>query len=244
MIYFLIPVFNESDNIEELARSINALNVEEEKFYVFVDDKSTDTTIEKIKMFFRENKFHIIEKIENKGPGDSFNLGFEWILQQSKNSNDIIITLEGDNTSDIKLLPEMLAISKLGYSLVLASVYAQGGGFDKTSWFRKLVSAMANIIMRFIFDIKVITLSSFYRVYHVSLIKQIKLKFPQIISEPGFICMIEILVKSIRLNAKIIEVPMVLHSQKRKGKSKMKVIKTSLKYMVFIFKSRKIKPIK
>lgn len=244
MIYFLIPVFNEAENIDELVHSLNTVIDDEEKFFVFVDDKSTDATVEKIKKCFSEKSMQIIAKTENKGPGDSFNLGFEWILQHSKNNDDRIVTLEGDNTSDIKLLPDMLTISRLGYTLVLASVYAQGGGFDKTSWFRKLVSAIANILMRFVFDIKVLTLSSFYRVYHVKLIREIKLKFPEIIAEPGFICMIEILVKAIRLKARIIEVPMVLHSQKRKGKSKMKVIKTTLKYIAFVFKSRSIKPVK
>ena len=56
--------------------------------------------------------------------------------------NDKVVTVEGDNTSDLEILPVMLANSKMGFGLVLASVYAQGGGFDKTSAFRKIISFM------------------------------------------------------------------------------------------------------
>ncbi|MEJ0055048.1 MAG: hypothetical protein WDN75_04975 [Bacteroidota bacterium] len=58
------------------------------------------------------------------------------------------------------------------------------------------------------------------------------------ISEPGFISMIEILVKSIKANASIIEVPMTLYSGQRKGKSKMKLIKTSMSYLKFLLKKK------
>ena len=75
-----------------------------------------------------------------------------------------------------------------------------------------------------------------YRVYRVSLLKQIKEKFKNIITEPGFICMLEILVRSIHCGAKIIEVPMQLHSSKRIGPSNMKVQKTTFHYIRFLAK--------
>ena len=234
-IYFLIPTYNESSNIELLAQNIQSVLPKYDKHYIFVDDCSTDSTIEVIKNQFSTNQLTIIEKEKNAGPGDSFNLGFEWILQHSRSpEEDIIVTLEADNTSDLSILPTMTTLSKLGYSLVLSSVYAQGGGFDKTSFFRKLISFVANMIFRMAFNVKVLTLSSFYRAYHVSLIQKIKDKNQTIIKEKGFICMLEILLKSIHCNAKIIEVPMILHSAKRKGKSKMKIFKTMKGYLRFL----------
>ena len=47
--------------------------------------------------------------------------------------------------------------------------------------------------------------------------------------------MVEILIKAIKLEAKIIEVPMLLNSENRKGKSKMKIFKTILSYLRFLF---------
>ena len=78
-------------------------------------------------------------------------------------------------------------------------------------------------------------MSSFYRVYSLDLLKRVKNKFDNIIEEKGFICMLEVLLKSIKCNAKIIEVPMVLKSDKRVGKSKMKIFKTTISYLKFLF---------
>jgi dolichol-phosphate mannosyltransferase len=235
-LFFLIPVFNESANLDLLAENLEKSLSGSEKFYLFVDDKSTDDTIRKIHTLFQSKPYYIIEKEKNQGPGDSFNLGFEWILEHSEDDRDLVITLEADNTSDIDLLPTMIGISALNYSLVLASVYAQGGGFEKSSFFRKLISFFANIFMRFIFKIKVQTLSSFYRVYEISLIRKIRQNYTSIISEKGFVCMFEILLKAVRLYASIIEVPMVLKSLNRKDKSKMKVLKTMAQYTKFVTK--------
>ena len=232
--YFLIPVFNESLNLATLAENIIPLYPNHHKFYIFVDDGSTDQTIPLLHSLFAGGNVKVIEKEANIGPGDSFNRGFEWILDHSNDDEDIIITMEGDNTSDISILPHMIKISEMGYDLVLASAYAQGGGFEKTSLIRKIISFFANMLFRAFFNIKVLTLSSFYRVYKITLIKSIKIEYNSIIREKGFICMLEILIKAIHVHAKIIEVPMMLKSDQRKGKSKMKIITNTLSYLRFL----------
>ncbi len=175
--------------------------------------------------------------VKNHGPGHAFDKGFEWIINNSVEENDVVVTMESDSTSDVNILENMLQINNLGYDLVLASVYAQGGGFDKTSFFRKLISSVANLLFRYFFNLKVLTLSSFYRVYNVSLLRKIKSEYGIIIKEKGFICMLEILLKSVNVNAKIIEVPMVLKSDLRQGKSKLKIVKTSYAYFKFLIRN-------
>lgn len=239
--YFLIPIYNESINLKTLKDNLTSVLPKEKKYFVFVDDCSSDNSIELVQKLFRSDIYKVITKEKNVGPGDSFNVGFNWILENSKIDEDLIITLEGDNTSDLSILPNMINISRIGYELVLASIYAQGGGFYQTSILRRMISFFANIIFRSIFNIKVLTLSSFYRVYHVSLIRKIKHCWPHLISEPGFISMLEILLKAITVRASIIEVPMVLKSSNREGKSKMKIFKTSISYLKFLlFTNKKI----
>lgn len=235
MIYFLIPTYNEALNIPHLYQALSSIKHPEPITYVFSDDGSTDTTQEQIKHHFKNDSFTLLGDGVNRGPGYAFNVGFEWVLKQNPAKDDLVVTIEADGTSDLSILPAMLSLQKHGFNLVLASVYAQGGGFDKTSWLRKLVSSVANLLFRFLFDLKVLTLSSFYRVYRVELLQKIKSEKEILIQEPGFICMLEILVKAIACEAKIIEVPMILHSQKRIGKSKLKLIKTSLAYFRFLF---------
>ena len=233
--YILIPVFNEERNLDLLAQRLKNSLPGTVNYFVFVDDNSTDRSVEKLKELFNESKFVVLEKKINKGPGDSFNMGFEWILENSHHPEDVIITMEADNTSDISILPDMVAISNLGYDLVLSSVYAQGGGFVKTTFFRMFASFFANLFFRSFFGIKVHTLSSFYRVYHLSLIKKLKANYNRIIDDNGFISMLEILLKSIKAGVRIIEVPMILRSDLRKDKTKMKIGKTIFSYLHFFF---------
>lgn len=237
MIYFLIPVYNEAANLNNLYRELTSWRSAEEVHFVFSDDGSKDASIKAINELFAGQSFTVLGDGINRGPGAAFSAGFEWILKNSS-SQDKVVTLEADCTSDLNILKTMLTLNSLGYDLVLSSVYAQGGGFEKTSFVRKFISAVANFMFRFLFDIKVLTLSSFYRVYSVSLLKRVQDKFGSTTTEPGFVCMLEILVRSIQCDAKVIEVPMQLHSSKRIGPSNMKVLKTTLHYFRFLVKGK------
>jgi dolichol-phosphate mannosyltransferase len=234
MNYILIPTYNESGNIENLSRELHSYIRDVNSFFVFSDDGSKDDTTGLIERFFGAEKAMVLKSPTNYGPGHAFNEGFMWILARAKD-DDLIITMEADCTSDLKILPHMIAISSLGYDLVLASVYSQGGGFEETTFIKKILSSVANLLFRFIFDLKVNTLSSFYRVYGVKKLKEANKTWPSLIEEPGFICMLEILLKLLECKAKTIEVPMVLASSKRVGKSKMKLFKTAVSYLRFLF---------
>jgi dolichol-phosphate mannosyltransferase len=237
MNYFLIPVYNESENMPALAKTLRDALPDLPKTYIFVDDGSSDDTCSVIEQLLEGTTFHLLKNPGNCGPGYSFNSGFNFILDTLKASDgDTVITLEGDNTSDPSLIPIMHLLYHQGFDLVLASPYAQGGGFDQTTFFRKLTSFSANLILRLWFDVKVLTLSSFFRLYSVPLLKKIRSEYGELIREKGFISMVEILVKAIRIQAKMIEIPMVLDSTKRKGKSKMKVFKTMMSYMRFFIR--------
>ena len=236
MIYIVIPIFNEEQNIANLYNELDVYSLEEDHYFVFSDDGSTDNTKQEIERHFPNEKTIVLGDGINRGPGAAFNVGFEWVIWNSKKDSDRVVTIEADCTSDLEILPVMLALNHLKFDLVLASVYAQGGGFDSTSFIRKFISSVANLLYRFVFDIKVQTISSFYRVYSVTLLKKIKSKYGNLIDENGFICMLEVLTKAIRCEAKIIEVPMILKSTKRLGKSKMKIIKTTMDYLKFLLK--------
>lgn len=232
MIYILVPVYNEEKNIENLFNELSEFVANKEVCFVFSDDGSVDQTIPLIMSFFADP--FILGDGVNKGPGSAFNRGFEWIIENSESDADVVVTIEADCTSDLGILNGMLALHSQGFDLILASVYAQGGGFDSSNWFRRFISLCANLLFRFFFNVKVQTVSSFYRVYGVALLRKIKLTHREIISEAGFICMLEILLKSIDVGARIREVPTILKSKKRVGDSKMNIFVTTLQYFSFL----------
>ncbi len=237
MRYLLIPTYNEEANLPGLAEDLRPYLASPDTWLVISDDGSGDRTRAMVPELFHGERVVVLGDGTNHGPGHAFATGFKWILERAKDE-DIVVTMEADRTSDIRILPDMLAIAELGYDLVLASVYAQGGGFQRTTFIRKFLSATANFIYRFVFDLKVSTLSSFYRVYRVRSLRKAAERWPDLIQESGFICMLELLIKLIRVDARVIEVPMVLASNKRIGRSRMKLMRTTLEYFRFLYRFR------
>jgi len=235
MIYFLIPVYNEEKNIPNLFEELKPYLNQEDIRIVFSDDGSKDDSTAVIRQHFPHAI--ILGNGKNHGPGFAFNCGFNWILSNSVHEDDIVVTLESDSTSDLQILPEMIAHIKMGADLVLASVYLPKGEIVNANRFRKFISIQANRWFRRFYRIKPKTLTSFYRVCSVRLLKNINQHFTTIISENGFISMLEFLLKASKLNAHIVEVPVTLNRGKRVDESKMKVVRTSLDYLKFIFKS-------
>ena len=237
MLRFLIPAYNEEGNIELLVKNTaeyaDSRNYEYE--IVIVNDGSTDNTMAILKGLQKSFPIVILDQVVNKGVGEAFNRGFRYMTDNLK-ENDIIITKEADNTSDLSILDDMISKINGGSDLVLASCYMPGGGVRGTNLYRKILSAGANILLKMATSLKgVHTFSSFYRAYRAVLIKRAgEVYNDRLIEEKGFSCMVELLLKLSRLDINITEVPMVLSGDMRKGKSKMKTVGTIAGYIKLI----------
>ena len=56
MIYFLIPMYNEEGNLELLHKNLSTAVQNEDCFYVFVDDNSSDNSVKMVEgLFASEN---------------------------------------------------------------------------------------------------------------------------------------------------------------------------------------------
>jgi dolichol-phosphate mannosyltransferase len=192
---------------------------------VVVDDHSTDGTIEVLNLYKQELDITIIRHDNNQGPGAAFKNGFSHILGLI-GDNDIVVTIEADNTSDLCVLGKMVELLNRGYDVVLANVYGTGRIVGATL-FRRFLSFWANLLMKLVFRIHgVDTFTSFFRTYRGSALKRLFAAYGEnAITEKGFTCMLEILVKFHLLDMHIGQVPMLLDSKIRIGESKMKVIR-------------------
>ena len=144
MIIFLLPTYNEERNVEKLLHNIfeYAKKMKYDYRICLVDDGSTDSTVEKAQELAGDLPIEIIMNGENMGPGAAFDNGFRSIIKDS-GDNDIIVTMEADNTSDLMILDSMVKQIKEGADLVLASCYAEGGKIEGTSLFRMMCSGDA-----------------------------------------------------------------------------------------------------
>jgi len=236
MLHVVVPAYNEAgnvlDTIEGIREKVETLGLRHRT--VVVDDGSTDATAELCRgASTAAAPVEVVAHPRNLGPGAAFRNGFLHVLE-SAHPLDVVVTLEGDRTSDPRVLLRMLhRVWEEGDDIVLASCYLYGGGIKGTNFHRMGLSHVANGLMKKTLGLSgLATLSSFYRVYQASALIALRERHGEaFIRSQGFECMVEILYRAARLGLRISEVPMVLDGSRRVGKSKMKVMKTSLAYL-------------
>jgi dolichol-phosphate mannosyltransferase len=231
MIRFVIPAYNEAENVPrllaDLAPRARALGAR----VIVVDDGSTDGTAEAVRAHAQDMHLAIVRHPVNLGLGAAINSGIRAALGEASD-DDAVVTLEADTTSNLDDLPEMLALFERGYDLVLASVYAPGGQLLGVSRHRIAMSKAVSNTFRVLGGLRDMhTLSSLYRVYRAGTLRRAAETYGYLlVREPGFAANVELLLKLYAANARIAEVPTTNDWSTRKGSSKMKLKPTALAY--------------
>ena len=236
MVYFLIPSYNDSENFENLFKNIKVAIFGRNYRILIVDDGSTDATHETVKRLSKKFPVSRIGYPTNRGPGYAFRYGFNHLIPKLT-EGDLVVTMEADNTSDFGILPKMMEVAG-DFDVVVASPYAFGGKFVAVPIARRVLSFAANWLDSLIFRVKGVgTYSSFYRVYRSSILKKVKDVYgDKFITENGFGVFVEFLVKLNLIGAKIREVPASVDWSRKRGKSKMKIIDSTLEHFSLYIK--------
>src|SRR6185295_8533568 len=95
--------------------------------FVVVDDGSVDGTCERLNAAVAGLDLTVLRHEVNRGPGAAFASGFAYLAERI-GPDDWVVTMEGDNTSRLELVRQMLTRSREGYEVILASPYMYGGG--------------------------------------------------------------------------------------------------------------------
>ena len=231
MIRFVIPAYNEAENIPNLMADLGPRARELGARIIFVDDGSKDGTYEAIQEHRDGLHLAVVRHPVNRGLGTAINSGLRAALGESQDG-DAIVTLEADNTSDLDDLPAMLAKFNAGADVVLASVYAPGGRIVGVAPWRLAASKAVSNTFRYAGGLKEIhTLSSLYRVYRAGTLRRAAETYGWLlVREPGFAANVELLLKLYNAGAKVGEVPTVNDWSRRLGVSKMNLKPTVMAY--------------
>ncbi len=241
MIYVLLPAYNEEHALEPLLEKVGAVTHQMHAAYrvVVVNDGSRDGTARILEDLAARHPLDVITHRHNRGLGETARDGFEFIAERA-DPEDIIIRMDCDDTHDPKYFPALVARIREGYEVVTTSRYFPGGGQIGVDWYRRTISRIANLILKFCFPIPGLKeYTCGYRAYRAAAIQDaIEIFGNQFIDLKGmgFTGTVEKLIKFKLMGARVGEIPFVLRYDRKKSTSKVVTSITTLGYFTLIAK--------
>lgn len=228
-IFVVLPAYNEEENLGPLLDGIAQTMAEEGLAYqvILVDDGSQDGTVAIALARQDQMPIRIERHPQNQGLGRTIADGLRLAAAEAS-PQDIIITMDADNTHPPGLMGSMIRSLREGRDLVIASRYQPGARVLGVPRMRRFFSWAASRLFRLVFPIPgVWDYTCGYRAYRASLLQEaFRRHGDQLISEAGFACMVELLLKLHKLGAICGEVPLVLRYDRKAGRSKMRIGRT------------------
>jgi dolichol-phosphate mannosyltransferase len=235
-IFVVLPTFNEGTSLVSLLQELEEVLAAPSCHILVVDDGSTDTSLQTLRALNLPH-VQIVTHDQNRGLGEAIRTGLTVALQQCRNEHDIIVIMDSDMTHTPYLIARMVNLVQEGNDVVIASRFRYGSRVKGLSPYRVFLSHAASWVFRLFLPIPgVKDYTCGYRAYRASLLKQSFAKYhDDFVSESGFSCMVDILLKLAPMDAIIVEVPLILRYERKVSASKMKIFQTifaSLKLLV------------
>jgi len=238
VIKIVLPAYNEEETILPLIMDIMRILGERFKAFevIVVNDGSTDNTA-KIVSELNLPIVKLVEHTKNKGLSESIKTGLVYTLKDT-DENDIIVTMDADNTHSPGLIHRMSTLIEEGNDVVIASRYRSGARVIGLTLTRKAISFGGNMLFRLLFPTRgVKDYTSGYRAYRAGfLCKAFERWEDSFINEPGFSCQVDILLKLRKMQAIINEVPLILRYDQKESASKMNVKTTIVDTLILMTK--------
>lgn len=215
----VIPCYNEQEALPYLANTLKSVektltDASYKPSFIFVDDRSTDDTLEVLKRLFGEwPNVNVVQHESNLGVAAGIMTGIRAA------ATDLVCSMDCDCTYDPHELANMLPLMKGGVDLVTASPYHRLGGVRNVPGWRLFLSKGASFLYRRVLNAKLDTYTSCFRVYRRDAFLDLEL------TETGFLGVAEMLGRLDLSGGRIVEFPAVL-DVRLFGISKMKTART------------------
>lgn len=211
-ISIIVPVWNEAENIPSLVKRIsktcNKANLSYE--LIFIDDHSTDKTIELLADIQKGYPIFFYTKEGKQGKAFSLYEGFK------KASAKILVMIDADLQYPPEVIPEMVAMLHDHVDIVVSERI-----HEQRSHMRKLLSKSYKFLFgKILFGLHT-DVQSGLKVFKREIFEAIKTK-----PASGWTFDLEVLYKATYLGFKIANYP-ILFKDRKNGKSKVSIIKTT-----------------
>jgi dolichol-phosphate mannosyltransferase len=242
-VHIILPAYNEEKNMGPLLEGIHAnMKISGLDYKIIVvNDGSMDRTAEIVKSYSVTVPILLAEHAQNRGLAKALETGLGVALE-SENQEDVVITMDADNTHDPSLIQGMFQKIKAGADVVIASRYLNGSRIQGVSWIRRVLSWGASFLFRLFYPIKgVKDYTCGYRAYRAKLLKQaMEFYKHDLLNQAGFSCTVDLLLKLRPFNPVAQEVPLVLRYNQKRGRSKMRIGRTVLGLLLLIMKKARV----
>ncbi|QDU56084.1 Undecaprenyl-phosphate mannosyltransferase [Aeoliella mucimassa] len=225
----MLPAYNEAEALPALLNEIEFAFDEAQIPYevIVVDDGSSDDTA----LLASQASFHMpvqcITHVQNQGLAGALRTGVAAALAATK-PGDVIVTMDADNTQPPGSVERMIQMIREGHDVVIASRYQHGSQIVGVPGYRNFLSFGARALFTVMFPIRgVRDYTCGFRAYRHEILRRADEYYgDQLVSEKGFSCMVDMLLKLHRFKPVVGEVPFILRYDQKGGASKMRVLKT------------------
>jgi dolichol-phosphate mannosyltransferase len=228
-ITIVLPAYNEEESLPPLLGRINeAYNYYKwDASVIVVNDGSKDDTLNVARSYRSDIPISVIDIQPNSGLANAINTGLRKAIEDLDDT-DIVVTLDADDSQNPFLIQRMAQQVAEGSDLVIASRYQPGARIKGLKRSRTFFSWAAGSLFRVLVGFEGIRdYTCGFRAYRVNMLrKTIGAYGDKFITQKGFGCMVEVLLKVAGQSATMNEVPMILRYDLKQGESKMNVSKT------------------
>jgi len=240
-VFVVLPAYNEQENLGTLLERIDRSMFENRLDYevIVVDDGSGDETLAVARRYAEDMPVRIERHEVNQGLGATIRDGLK-AAAEACGDEDIVVAMDADNTHTPGLIRSMVELVREGNDVVIASRYQRGALVCGVPFHRRVLSSGAGLLFRVVFPIRgVRDYTCGFRAYRGTVLKRaFQVYGDGFVSESGFQCMVDILLKLRRMNCIFREVPMILRYDLKGGASKMKVGRTIVRTLALMLRRR------
>jgi dolichol-phosphate mannosyltransferase len=240
-IVVMLPAYNEASRLEGLLDRVRHALSGSEYQVVVVDDGSRDATPGILSRRSGDLPMVVITHAVNCGLAQTLHDGLQWAAQHCAD-DEVVVTMDADDTHDPAYIPAMAARIQQGYDVVIASRFQPGSKVVGVPPHRHLFSFGVLVLLRLLTPIPgVRDFACGYRAVRASVLKRAVQAYGDQLFELrqwGFICTAELLCKLSAVGARCTEIPFTLRYDLKESTSRMRVGRTIAGYGLLIWKSR------
>lgn len=224
----VIPLYNEEEVIDEfstrLIRSLQELGSDYEVIFIV---EGTDATLEKVNQLSEENYRVRVEYNQKRlGLGRALKRGLELV----DSSSNYVLTMDSDLNHDPEEITRLLQASKEA-DVVVGCRTKSRGLVQELPFFKRMISASTNWVLRRAFKMKASDITSGFRIYSTKTVERVR---EELVAK-NFEVTAEILIRAKKKGFSITEVPISFRRRPR-GTSKLSFVRSGVGYVVLLFR--------